>query len=752
MSVYYSLDGGEPNDLASNTGHGDLCRWIDTLDADAPELAHLRHHGWSDDLAALEAELAAALLAQSPTSADTLRTARGLLSALRNRHEAEVLTINNGIVSSEDDAPVEESFTPTEWYAALTEAEARSVGDVWQGASGKWFTKRQDGKVVPARNPNAQDRTAAPQQRKAAEPKPPRPSAEEKAAAKAAQTDAAHKGILDRKASGKVSAKEMHTLAGELLTLTHAQLDELKKRLGLRAGGNKYRKASKMAALALSRADAKLKRKGGNKPWEANNGKTDGPGGGSPPGGPPAASGPVAGETGGPAGRGADQGRDAGGQPAGGRTARGVPATEDEIKKRLDRFGKFFESRGQGHVSAWLGRLKGHIEAVGGAQALAALGGAPTVPGDKSEVQYWGVGTEEANWKNMGSFIESYLSRNGITAVTGDTSSPDSPLISALGKPDRYIAGQDFKPENDAFQNKLDEAQHLPGLEKSEDVSKLVGKPVTHLTSEVIGKLDETYGAGKWIVKCYDDNAAAGYGIFFPQRAAAIAQDARNTIWDAGANLAKYGFSLQRDDGGKVIGLKHAGGDRYDFGSEKYEKTIDGDARHWADRAAAASHHEKGAMLPEGSFMAQPAFEAVGISDAERAAGKTWHEKNEGRVHLVVRNGKAEVIPHATWLKGGDLPVVFEDDDTRAMARAAQNAIDALPEKARRGQVYAPDVMKTKDGYKVVELNAQGDHNGSGYLHDNHFTIDAYVSHLAGREPAHVSFIRKLLTTHKRGD
>jgi 23S rRNA-/tRNA-specific pseudouridylate synthase len=62
--------------------------------------------------------------------------------------------------------------------------------------------------------------------------------------------------------------------------------------------------------------------------------------------------------------------------------------------------------------------------------------------------------------------------------------------------------------------------------------------------------------------------------------------------------------------------------------------------------------------------MAQPAFKAVGISDAERAAGKTWHEKNEGRVHLVTRpDGNVEVIPHSTWLKGGQLPVVFEDDD-----------------------------------------------------------------------------------------
>jgi hypothetical protein len=58
--------------------------------------------------------------------------------------------------------------------------------------------------------------------------------------------------------------------------------------------------------------------------------------------------------------------------------------------------------------------------------------------------------------------------------------------------------------------------------------------------------------------------------------------------------------------------------------------------------------------------------------------------------------------------------------------------------------------MKTPDGYRVVELNAQGDDLGSGYLTDNHFTIDAYTSHIAGREPAHVRFIRRLLTSRDR--
>ena len=42
-----------------------------------------------------------------------------------------------------------------EWLEVLREAEAKAIGDVWQGASGRWFTKNTSGKVVPAKNPNA---------------------------------------------------------------------------------------------------------------------------------------------------------------------------------------------------------------------------------------------------------------------------------------------------------------------------------------------------------------------------------------------------------------------------------------------------------------------------------------------------------------------------------------------------------------------------------------------------------------------
>lgn len=645
-------------------------------------------------------------------------------------------------MSFDDDSGEEIELTHEEFVRLANDAVKRAVGDRWQGPSGRWFTKRDDGRVVPAKAPGGAEGGAKKGEGGEGKPAPARPEKKPKAT-----VDDVHGRIEEKRAAGEMSAKDMHELAGELLELTVAQLDELKKRLGVRAGGAKYEKASKIAAAALKNADTKR-----------NKEKTDGGrrrpadgAGGERTGGPDAGAGrPVEGPAGPAGGAGADQERGAESGPAGRTTAERVPASAEEVSRRLDRFEKFFEAKGQGHVAGWMRTLKDHVNAVGGEAALASLAQSAS-GGQEGDVQYWGVGTEEANWRNMGHFMEAYLARNGITAVTGDTSSPDAPLVSALGAPDRYVAG-DFRPEGMHFKDKLSEAKTLPGLETSEDISKVMGRPVTHLTDEVTARLDEKYGPGQWIVKCYDDNAAAGYGIFFPQRAAAIAQDARNAIWDAGVALSRYGFELRRDGAGKVVGLKHSGGDVYDFGTEKYEKTIGGDARHWADRAANAAHHEKGAMLPEGSFMAQPAFKAVGISDAERAAGKTWHEKNEGRVHLVTRpDGTVEVIPHSTWLKGGSLPVVFEDDDTRAMARAAKEAIEKVPHEARKGQVYAPDVMKTADGYRVVELNAQGDNNGSGYLHDNHFTIDAYTSYLTGRAPAHVAFIRQLLTRRKRG-
>lgn len=403
-----------------------------------------------------------------------------------------------------------------------------------------------------------------------------------------------------------------------------------------------------------------------------------------------------------------------------------------------------------------MGLVRDHVGRHGPAAVLASLG---EDRGDGPGAQY------EGGWTTMGDFAQSYLDRHGITLANtfAFDVDPDAPLVSSLS-PSQGASGErgvkgDYLPQDPTLKDKLAEAKNLPGLETSEDINVLLGRKVTHLTPDVTAKLDATYGAGKWIVKAYGDDAAAGYGIFFPQRAEQIKRDAQNTIWSAGENLARYGFMLRRNKAGKVVGLEHSGGDRYDFGTPRYRETIDGDARHWADLAADAARHERGAQLPGGGkeFMAQPAFPVVGISDADRAAGMTIKPGQEGRVHVVTRNGRAELVPHSTWLKQEPLPVVFETDDTRAMAQAAVDAINALPESERKGQIYAPDIVKTADGYKVVEANPANHTGSSGYLGDNPFIIDAYVSHLTGRSPGHIQFVRSLLskraaTTGGKGD
>jgi hypothetical protein len=630
----------------------------------------------------------------------------------------------------------------------------RAEGAKWQGPSGRWFTMKKVGGKLRVAMTHAPDSGENGGNKPATEKKPGKPRKPATPNPIKLTMDQAREIVTELKQQGPTE-DALSMLTASLATLTVKDLTQLKKELGIKSG-------KKAKADLIQKIKETLSITGVEKtpePQEVPSGEEQGrsdDGAGSEATGDAVAGdgGQVAEEVSGPEYTGADQGGGAGNKPAGHATPRRLPAPVAEVNKKIDRFEQFFRKKGQGAVADWLGKVREHVQSAGVESALEALGGDPsaTETGPDGKVQYWGVGTEEANWKNMGTFMEAYLDRNGIIAVTGDTSDPDLPLISALGAPDKYVAGQDFKPTEMHFKDKLTEAKTLPGLEKSEDIEKLTGRAVTHIDADVLKRLDETYGPGQWIVKCYDDNAAAGYGIFFPQRVAAIQQDARNTIWTAGENLARYGFQLDRDpSNNKIIGLIHQSGDKYPFGTDKYASTIDGDARYWADRAMAAADNEQGPKLPEGSFMAQPAFQAVGISDAERAAGKTWHEKNEGRVHLVTRpDGSVSVVPHSTWLKGGNLPVVFEDDDTRAMAKAAQDAIANIPLEARRGQVYAPDVMKTPDGYRVVELNAQGDNNGSGYLHDNHFTIDAYTSFLTGRQPAHVKFIRQLLTRKDR--
>jgi len=430
------------------------------------------------------------------------------------------------------------------------------------------------------------------------------------------------------------------------------------------------------------------------------------------------------------------------------------------VNKRLDRYEQAFRRKGQEQQAEWMGLLRSHINEVGTEEALRSLGEERSAA-NRERVVYEG---EKAGWESMDDFTRAYLNRHGIVPVhaTGETAdiSSLSKKFTAGEAEDGYTTGDLFTPLDPELPNKLEEAKRLPGLETSEDINVLMGKDVTHLSDDVVAKMDERYGKGQWIVKVYGDDAYAGFGIFFPQRVEALKKEAQEALWSSGAELAKYGFQHLRDSSGTVIGIQHNNGDKYEFGSREYQTRIYGDVREAADKAQAAAKNEQGPALLDRNgnvsgkeFMVQPAFAAVGISDEERAKGITGAEggKGEGRVHIVTRNGKAELVPHSTWIKGQWLPVVFESEETRQMAQAAVDAINALPESERQGQIYAPDVMRSQSGYRVIEANPANNTGSSGYLGDNPFIIDSYVSHILGQEPLHTKFIRDLLSSRKKG-
>ncbi len=431
----------------------------------------------------------------------------------------------------------------------------------------------------------------------------------------------------------------------------------------------------------------------------------------------------------------------------------------ETVNRRLDKLIETYRGRGQEDRANFMQSIKEHVNNVGTREALKSLGRQKAK--GKIDVQYGGH-------EDISNFARDYLARNGISLMPqGGAKDLDKPLISSLAPSAEKVpyrgVKEDVLVKNPTLKDKLEEAKNLPGLSKSEDISKLVGKRVDRFTPDVVDKLDKTYGKGKWIVKSYGEEAYAGYGIFFPQRVEQIHKDAKSAIWDSGQNLGKYGFKHFRNKSGTIVGIEHEGGDKYIFGTDKYKNTIQGDARVWADSVyknrivslpdgdkvdvGSPRNNEKATRLPKGSFMAQSAFPVVGISDAERAQGVTFKKGQEGRVHIVTRDGKVTLIPHSTWLKKEHFPVVFETKETRLMARAAVRAVKALPESERQGQLYAPDVVKTAKGFRVVEANPANEAGASGYLADNPYIIDSYVSKVMGRTPAHVRFIRRLLTS-----
>jgi hypothetical protein len=167
------------------------------------------------------------------------------------------------------------AFSEDHWYEAgvLCYAEttaAHKVGDVWKGPSGRWFTRRQDGRIVPARNPNAEAKKAAPAKKATAPEGEPKPTLD----GLHAEVEAARKDGLTPEKIGALGKR----LAEHL---TCKQIEDLKKRLGAGFAGKGGVGTGPKQALAdrIAARAAELAAKGAAppkqaQPWE-DGGKPD---------------------------------------------------------------------------------------------------------------------------------------------------------------------------------------------------------------------------------------------------------------------------------------------------------------------------------------------------------------------------------------------------------------------------------------------------------------------------------------------
>lgn len=444
-----------------------------------------------------------------------------------------------------------------------------------------------------------------------------------------------------------------------------------------------------------------------------------------------------------------------------------VPVTAEEAIDRIARWGFRFWRNNDQTTADLMEQFENHVKAVGVEATLEALG--EELSGEQGpDVQFYGV-IENFDWEDEYpySWVMTYLIRNGIIVLPDEEPivNPDLPIIDVFADDETpwQVAGREFDPEKGDYRpagtrhsNKLEEAKLIPGLESSEDLDKIVGERVTRLTPKVMKELNNRYGKDGWVIKSYDpDQAAMSYGVYFPERVLELTKNAREAIRRYESVLTGMGLGLARDADGNVAGVKLSNGKILNFGSDEYKTWKKKFTRSRSsvsrilNKLVAAASYQNGVPLPDDGkmFMAQPAREVVGVTEDMRREGVIYKGLKEGRVHVVTRGGEVFVVPHATTTKDSYTPVVFEDDDTRDMARAAQEYVNSLPPEDRDGQFYGVDLVKTPDGYKPVEGNAATDLSYPGQVGYDPFVIDALVSFLANRgDPAHVRFIRRVLT------
>ncbi len=146
---------------------------------------------------------------------------------------------------------------------ALVEAEERKVGDVWQGPSGKWFTKNKDNRTVPAKDPGKKEGAPAAKKEPAKKEEKQKPEKAPKAS-----VDQVHAAIQRATESGQAGGKEYGVALGKALgALTAPQVKELRAKLGMTKGiGAKQKLADELVAKVQASAPPKAEPKPPEKP------------------------------------------------------------------------------------------------------------------------------------------------------------------------------------------------------------------------------------------------------------------------------------------------------------------------------------------------------------------------------------------------------------------------------------------------------------------------------------------------------
>lgn len=165
-----------------------------------------------------------------------------------------------------------------EWASFAAASAQRKVGEKWQGPSGRWFTKRQDNRIVPTSAPDQGAAAGSKPGGKTAPPPAPTPAAKRGksgAADKKKEKEDAAKAKADEKAKAKAVREkafdaarllandpdsfgpdQANAIGRAILTLPVADLQALQAEMGLKGGGRT--KAARIDAIKEAARQAVL--------------------------------------------------------------------------------------------------------------------------------------------------------------------------------------------------------------------------------------------------------------------------------------------------------------------------------------------------------------------------------------------------------------------------------------------------------------------------------------------------------------